>query len=663
MKKNLKYNLFFLFLLLFLFLGVYPPPFLIEKGGISDLAEKWWGASFVFALEIDYPRIPGTIPPQDFETFPTEDIPSLYAKYIINLVIWASGMIALGALIYGGIRYLTSTGKPEAMTSAKEQISGAFFGLLILLASFLVLQTLSPQFIVLKLPSPEPIAEVSKPPISPPPTEEFRSSINTEIPFGKIIEEGVFEGTIPWEEGKRIPRIYNNAQTTKELANKLKEQSENLKNASDECSCGNATPCCEISPRPGCRSGTDCSTKPGCTCDPCKPVRGKIQDAEQKNLEAIFSGTGITYTNKSGEEVTVTTNLIAEQIKTGEEVRLLKEQLARLEKAEKFMLECYEWMDSLAVFLVNKDFFAFREDILREIKFWNDILIKGDWATFYCPVSGTILGETEYTFSPESFEETELMPISGEAGVEESPACTTETPVGEIIDRAKRVGYKLVERMEGLIELDKKLIKAVDELQILVSQCTSQEPRCRSICICVDCKSGCCPCIKSCEGAPCDSGAIADKLQEIQKIWQEMMDVINGKNGGGAAPEERLEKTGILPIINEIIPEILEELNSTRKEMRYCVSEVTLEQEEAPDLINTLFTCGAAKRSVGPKGPGGNIIQECCFEEEPFQNCLKKCYLAIEHKEYKECLYNCIEDLPPNLDKCRHKINFYCCQL
>ena len=644
-------------------------------------------------LEINYPPVPGAIRPQDFiETAAPEDIPSLYAQYILNLVIWAAGIITLGALIFGGVRYLTSTGKPEAITSAKNQISGAFFGLLLLLASFLVLKTLSPQFIVLKLPTPEPIPKVTKLPISPPPTGEFRSSINTETPFGKIIEEGVFEGTIPWEEGKRIPRIFNNAKITEELANKLKKQSEDLKGYSDQCTCR------ETKPENPCgrhKAGDKtwecgcggCSATEPCTSDPCSPVRAEIQDTEKKNLEAIYSGTEITYTNKSKEEVTVTTNLIAEQIKTEEEVRLLKEQLARLERAEKFMLECYEWMDSLAVFLVNKDFFAFRGDILREIKFWNDILIKGDWATFYCPVSGTILGETEYTFLPESFEETELMPISEEAGVEESPACTTEAPVGEIIDRAKRTGYKLVERMETLIEWDKKLIDAVDKLQVLVSQCSSKRG-CERRCTCFGCLCGHHHCSRGCKGwiyccadsspaypgeckerdidknIPCPYSEIKKQLEEIQKIWQEMMYVINGKDKGGETPEERLEKTGILPIINEIVPKIFEDLNSkVREEMRYCVSEVTLEQEEAPDLINTLFTCGAAKRSVGPEGPGGNIIQECCFEEEPFQNCLKKCYLAIEYKEYKECLYNCIEGLPPNLDKCRHKLNFHCCQL
>ena len=45
------------------------------------------------------------------------------------------GIVVLGALIYGGFRYLTSAGKPAAMADAKDQIFSAFLGLIILFSA------------------------------------------------------------------------------------------------------------------------------------------------------------------------------------------------------------------------------------------------------------------------------------------------------------------------------------------------------------------------------------------------------------------------------------------------------------------------------------------------------------------------------------------------
>jgi len=611
-----------------------------------------FGANFVFALpsfalEINYPDIPGAIPPQDFlNTAAPEETPSLYVKYLFNLAIWVVGIIAFGALIYGGIKYLTSTGKAEAMASAREQISAVFFGILILLSSFFILKILNPQFIVLELPGLEPIPE----PIeigNPPPTEELRTSINTEIPFGTIIQKGVFEGVKPfWEEEKRIPRIKNNAGETNKIADKLKKQNEDLKKYTDKCKCKDNTV-----PDPRCNWEkphlTPYNCPPShCTCDPCtsgglfdffSSPRDQIQKTESKNLEEI-------------------NNLIAEQIKTEEEVRLINEQLEKLERAEKFMLDCYDWLDSLAGMLVTKESFTVKGYIFRNIKFWENILIEGDWATFYCPVSGAILGETEYIdiSSDIAAEIEDIGPIE-EVGEEISPACTTEIPVGEIIDRTLRTGNLLKEKMEQLIELDKEMVNAVDKMHQLVSQCSSRN--CHPYCFCYCCEpcppnpccGWCCTEI-GCYGQPCPSGKIQSQLKEIQRIQEEIKDVIEGEKG-------------IIPIIDKVIPKILEDLDEkVRKEMRFCVSDIAPEELESSDLIIVLLTCGGSERAVGPEAPAGKIIQKCCLKEEPFQNCLEKCYLKEGYKKYKECLYGCIETKPEDIIKCRHKLNFYCCE-
>ncbi len=730
MENRKKQKLISLFLLLFLLFGV----------------------NFVFALEIDYPRLPGTEPPQDFlKTAPAEEIPSLYVKYLFNLVIWLVGIIAFGALIYGGIKYLISTGKAEAMASAREQISAVFFGVLILLSSFFILKTLNPQLTILKLPG---LKAIPKPPAitKPPPVEKLRTSTNTEIPLGTIIQKGVFEGTIPWEKGKRIPRIKEIAENTFKISQKLEQQNTELK----EITLGGITPkgiilqgcTCQgihlIDPKVICPSLCILHPPPrSCFCDPCIIPRLEIERIKNQNITEI-------------------NNLQKEQEKAYHEIRLLKEQIAKLERAEKFILDCYEWLDSLAAFLVKKDSFIATKDILRKINFWDEIAIKEDAATFYCPVSGTILGETEYIDVPSSPEE-EINTEEIDTGpVEEySPACMPEVPVGEIIDRTKRVGDKLVERMEKLINLDQELIDAVNKMHHLVSQCTSQDsppslvfpPRCVSVCdplfcIPVRCVGPIPEAIdmdalkkmisdvhiylaggqgypgfttsppgkcwyrhhhkwkfdKNCykrefpkefndrmdeymekvkNKAPCPYNSqqgryeIAIQLDRIIDIIEKKKEVEQRMEKiGEKRTKERIEdvvkapkqkgeliKIGITTIIDKIVPKILEDLDEKiRNEMKYCVTDFDPYNPEIPEIVNTLMTCGDSQRSVGPEAPGGKIIQKCCLEEKPFQDCLAKCYLEEGYKKYKECLYKCIETLPEGLNVCRHKLNFYCCE-
>jgi len=80
------------------------------------------GASFVLAqekpLEIQYPQIPGAETPASTKTL----LPQ-YVKYIFNLSVWIAVFIAFGAIVYGGVRYLISTGSATAASEAKKQIT------------------------------------------------------------------------------------------------------------------------------------------------------------------------------------------------------------------------------------------------------------------------------------------------------------------------------------------------------------------------------------------------------------------------------------------------------------------------------------------------------------------------------------------------------------
>ncbi len=96
-------------------------------------------------LEIQYPVVPGAETPTTVKT----PLPQ-YVRYIFNFSIWIAGFIAFIALIYGGVRYLTSAGNPSTMEDAKDQMFAGILGLLILLSSYLILANLNPQLVVLK---------------------------------------------------------------------------------------------------------------------------------------------------------------------------------------------------------------------------------------------------------------------------------------------------------------------------------------------------------------------------------------------------------------------------------------------------------------------------------------------------------------------------------
>lgn len=105
-------------------------------------------ASFSFAVEIQYPRIPNA--PninQNIVTLPN------YILYWFYFSIYISGILGLGVFIYGGLLYLTSAGNPARMADAKDKMFNAIIGIVIILASYLILNTINPQLVILNTPN------------------------------------------------------------------------------------------------------------------------------------------------------------------------------------------------------------------------------------------------------------------------------------------------------------------------------------------------------------------------------------------------------------------------------------------------------------------------------------------------------------------------------
>lgn len=106
-----------------------------------------FGISFsAFALELDWPVSPGGAWLGDDST-----ITDLIA-YIYEWAMTIGGIATFIALISAGFQYLTSAGNTTKMSDAKQKITSAITGLVLLLSSFLILSTINPELTTLEIP-------------------------------------------------------------------------------------------------------------------------------------------------------------------------------------------------------------------------------------------------------------------------------------------------------------------------------------------------------------------------------------------------------------------------------------------------------------------------------------------------------------------------------
>ena len=80
-----------------------------------------------------------------------------YIKYLFSLVFVLLGVIFFAILLYNGVKYMISAGSPEKAGSAISGIKGAFLGVIILLSSWMVLNTINPNFWTLEIVEPEEV--------------------------------------------------------------------------------------------------------------------------------------------------------------------------------------------------------------------------------------------------------------------------------------------------------------------------------------------------------------------------------------------------------------------------------------------------------------------------------------------------------------------------
>jgi len=98
------------------------------------------------ALELNYPKFGG------FEMKLDMNLNQLIAWFYYFMV-GVAGIATFAMLVWGGFKWITSAGNPAQLSEAKSRITSALIGLFIVLASYLILQTINPELLILRFPA------------------------------------------------------------------------------------------------------------------------------------------------------------------------------------------------------------------------------------------------------------------------------------------------------------------------------------------------------------------------------------------------------------------------------------------------------------------------------------------------------------------------------
>jgi len=118
-----------------------------------------------------------------------ENLPQ-YISTIFEFGLGIAGLLALGLIIFGAIQYTTSAGNVARQQDAKDRITSAIYGLVLLLGAFLILNVINPKLTQLELEEIKPI-DLKK--------------VNIEFDFINKLRDQIKENTV--KEAKKLEDI------------------------------------------------------------------------------------------------------------------------------------------------------------------------------------------------------------------------------------------------------------------------------------------------------------------------------------------------------------------------------------------------------------------------------------------------------------------------
>jgi len=135
-----------------IFVGIY---FLVLVFGFFYLSAV---ITFAADLEVDYPPIAG-------QTLTSVTKLPDFMLYLFNAGITFGFFAVFVSLVMAGVFYVLSPAKPDLLANAKDRVSGAISGLLILILTYLIITTINPElknFTFKALPAAPAIQAVAK---------------------------------------------------------------------------------------------------------------------------------------------------------------------------------------------------------------------------------------------------------------------------------------------------------------------------------------------------------------------------------------------------------------------------------------------------------------------------------------------------------------------
>ncbi len=125
----------------------FPPEILIN--GKCQLSTG--GSVSGYTMSYDFPCDP------KIGSCPEATTPAGYVSRLYTFSLMAAGIAALGALIFGAVKYILSAGNIVSQQDARDQMTNAIWGLVLLIGAYLILYTINPDLVNLRNPSAAPI--------------------------------------------------------------------------------------------------------------------------------------------------------------------------------------------------------------------------------------------------------------------------------------------------------------------------------------------------------------------------------------------------------------------------------------------------------------------------------------------------------------------------
>lgn len=462
-------------------------------------------------------------------------------KNVTENLIKVGVILAFLSLVLGGFLYITSSGNVARIESAKKQIFGSFFGLIILFSGWFLLTKIRPEFIIV---NPEeitfpnaPLESLEKP--------QGMYLVSAEVPietYLKGLRHGDFDNSFLLNRNE-LREIFGLLRALKQtepdegpgLLDILMEDTRKLVDLMKRCHCRytepvNITSNCEwagTEEEPECVG--DCEAEK-CCGDPCRFIRTSQM---------------VPLINKN-----ISNNVSALSVRTELEKKIhwLSKALATVYYALGYLENCPHHL------AFNREYFSQIKDyldktginlqwVISRVSFLDEIAKLRIWAfaDFYCPKTGVfpqlpdpqeveglardffVLLESASSADPRSVEEfnkleEEFKKLESKLEPEFTAplSCPVSIPFGEALEKILKKPVELRRLLREIIDLLVDFVKKVIEIHQYSFLCSAKG--CRPECRC----DYNCDCECECLGQPCPLDEAEWALSELENIYSKL---------------------------------------------------------------------------------------------------------------------------------------------